>query len=1137
MKIIDFVSPNYRIARSVNLERDRGHKTTIEDYQITSKGIEILRRFLSSLNGERVTAWSLTGPYGMGKSAFVNFLLGLTGKRNAPLTELAREKLKRVEIDLEKHLSNSIDKATEQKGFFNIPITASFEPLNISISKGIIFALSNNYLNSNQRKKIKALPEFKQLSEMDYPDNHIIIRCLQAIKNKLRRPIIVVIDELGKNLEFMAHYPEKGDIFILQLLAESIDIYLWVCLHQSFEGYASGLTNHQKQEWNKVQGRFEDISFLESTSQMLSLISSLLIQCPNKNIKKKLTKWAISFLENAKKDKISIVENMSIEEIVSLYPIHPIAAVALPELCRKFAQNDRTLFSFICSGDPNALPEFLKNHVIQDDLPFLGINHLYDYFFSVSTSTFINRPEAQRWIEIQSIIDQSHSLSPIKQAILKTIGVLNLISSNFYLTASPAILRSSLKQTLDISKESLNNEILSLSKNILIFREYAQEYRLWEGSDFNIIDAIENKKAIYELKPLQDTLQKYSPLASKVASRHSYKTGTLRRFECKWMDIEKLLENDLYSGKAYDGLIVYAFGNQNKLKNIPSICSDGKPLVVIYCAHKNQIKELILEAAATKSVLEESSELINDGVARKETRYRAYEADNQLRRYIHQIYFLNSAESHCFVGNEEKKIQSSGDLSLLLSELCEKTYSKSPAIKNEMINYNKISSSAARARRQLAEAMVTYEKKEMLGMKGNGPEVALYRTLFLLTGLHQKNKDGWKFVKPNNKNEKLLFVWNFLIDILNSSNEKPQGINIQNIINELKKPPFGMREGVIPIFLCHYLIINADEIALYQEGAYKPYFGEAEISLLIKRPELFSLKRFAPSSIRRDVIKTYFEVLNSKEISLNDNLRNTSLLKIVSPLLKFVDSLPKYSRLTRRISLPAQKLRSVLLNSSEPISLLFKEIPEAIGLPNIDFNNKGENQKDTFGKLLESAILDLDSAYDELNKDIKKYLMEAFGWDPTLDNFRLFRAEMHKKYLPVFSSNLSKEIKSIAGALVNEQSDDNDWARSIAGLTVKKPVHSWYDSDIEPFRINLFDIADRIQSLRKLVFVSGGFQDNNSVVISFTGSEGKITRRLIHLDVRTRATIEKEYTNILNQPEKVREALCFILSESLKENK
>ena len=478
MKLLEFIYPDVNVTRSVNLERDREYETTLKNYQITGKGIEILRRFSSALNGERILAWSLTGPYGMGKSAFVNFLLALTGKKNSSRAKLARKKLGSVDKDLKKSLVKAINKATDNRGFFNIPITASYEPLNLSLSKGIINALSSNYLEPHEQKAIQKLPEFQQLSQIEYSDTQTIINCLSTIRKKLDKPIIIVIDEFGKNLEFMAHHPDKGDIFILQLLAESLGIYLWVCLHQSFEGYASGLTAQQRKEWNKVQGRFEDISFIESTSQMLSLVSRVLVQRPNVQKKELLKQWAVSFIKYAKIEKIPLIKNMTEEEIIALYPIHPTAAIVLPELCRRFAQNDRTLFSFLCNGDLHALPEFLKTHDIEDKLPFLGINYLYDYFFSVSTSTFINRPETQRWFEIQDIIGQSHSLSPVKQAILKTIGVLNLIASHFSLPANPKVLRCALQEPLGVDSQVLDDEILSLSKSILFFREYAQEYRL-----------------------------------------------------------------------------------------------------------------------------------------------------------------------------------------------------------------------------------------------------------------------------------------------------------------------------------------------------------------------------------------------------------------------------------------------------------------------------------------------------------------------------------------------------------------------------------------------------------------------------------------------------------------------------------
>jgi len=590
--------------------------------------------------------------------------------------------------------------------------------------------------------------------------------------------------------------------------------------------------------------------------------------------------------------------------------------------------------------------------------------------------------------------------------------------------------------------------------------------------------------------------------------------------------------------EGYDGLIVYAFGNEFKIENIPIVCPDGKPLVVIYCAHKNQIKEIVLEAAAAKAILDEAPELAYDGVARKEVRYRVYAAEDQLREYIYQIYSPNSVDAHWYIGQKEQKIHSSRDLSSLLSELCDKTYSQCPLIKNEMINYEKLSNSAARARRELAEAMVTREKKEQLGMTGYGPEVALYRTLFRSAGLHRKTKEGWVFVKPDEHSPKLLSLWKLLDEILDSSNHNSKDIAVRFLIDKLKQPPFGMREGPIPLFLCHYLIINADEIALYQEGTYKAYFGEAEIALLIKRPDLFSLKRYVPTGVRRDVVQAYFEVLNTKVIQMDDNLRNASLLKIIAPLLKFVDGLPQYTRLTRRISLPAQKLRGALVNSREPVQLLFEDIPEALGvMPINDNGDAGILWKAILKKSLEEALLELNEAYGSLNIKVKNIIMEAFGRKPNLKNFHSFRVEIHKMFSPLLQPCSDEELKPIIGALINECDDDSEWARGVAGQLVKKPVDSWHDSDIEPFRAMLFDISDRIQSYKKLVLTSVGFNDAEAAIVSLTRSGGRVGRKFIQLDKKTRLKLQKDYSETLNQPEKIRAALCLLLSESFKENK
>ena len=62
------VSP--RFARSVSLVRDVHRTDALDGYILTPVGRDVLRRLTDALQGDSPTrAWSLTGPYGSGKSA------------------------------------------------------------------------------------------------------------------------------------------------------------------------------------------------------------------------------------------------------------------------------------------------------------------------------------------------------------------------------------------------------------------------------------------------------------------------------------------------------------------------------------------------------------------------------------------------------------------------------------------------------------------------------------------------------------------------------------------------------------------------------------------------------------------------------------------------------------------------------------------------------------------------------------------------------------------------------------------------------------------------------------------------------------------------------------------------------------
>ena len=81
----DIFHVSSRFRRSVHLERDFYAENPLDGYVVSVTARETLRRLISALeNPSASKAWSLTGPYGSGKSAFALFAAKLLGDPESP---------------------------------------------------------------------------------------------------------------------------------------------------------------------------------------------------------------------------------------------------------------------------------------------------------------------------------------------------------------------------------------------------------------------------------------------------------------------------------------------------------------------------------------------------------------------------------------------------------------------------------------------------------------------------------------------------------------------------------------------------------------------------------------------------------------------------------------------------------------------------------------------------------------------------------------------------------------------------------------------------------------------------------------------------------------------------------------------
>lgn len=1148
MFLSDIVAPDSIIARSVNIERDLGDHATLRQYILTEKGLEIIGRFIAALKGEKISSWSLTGPYGMGKSSFVNFLIALCGAEQSEECQLARNILLSASETLHDAFLSSLpnDLKEKQKGFLRVVATSSFESINRTIAKALLDALNRELKVTNTKKSVtKLVAKVSEFIKGDTTDTALLTQYIKQAGKLYGAPVVIVLDEFGKNLEYMAQDPGKGDVYILQVLAESSGIFVWVCLHQAFEEYASELSSKQLQEWGKIQGRFEDISFVEPQQQMIRFISHTLKKVNGAaSFNQRLQEWAEYYATRFKTLSLPGQISIDLQTIKDCYPLHPLVVYALPELCTRFAQNDRTLFAFLCGGDPYALPYFLHHHTIQPEterLATYGLASLYDYFLAITNSSSMNKPEGKRWFEVNSIIEESRSLPADEQELIKTIGLLNLLAKPTSLRASKDITNFAVSFPDNSSSEERKKSYSLLEKlidrGLLIYREYADEYRLWEGTDIDIASSLEEYKERAAGFTLEDMLEKTAPFTPLIASRHSYQTGTLRYFERRWSTQTNLHKNITCSSPDADGLLVYCFGSTAKLKKPPVRTSDGRPVIVAYVQCEKQLREAVIEAAATKNMLAQSSELARDGVARKEARYRAQVAEKRLRKLLDSLFSPGNSAVHWHAAGEKFLLSSHRGLSELLSTICFQVYKDCPIIKNELINRNKLSSATARARRELIEFMVTQAQEPVLGMQGTGPEVAIYRTMLLAEKLHIETCEGhWKFVAPNEASS-FNAAWGAIDE--NLKQLELEGIPLSDIIHTLQRPPFGLKYGPIPILLCLYLLVKSEEVALYREKSFLPYLSPEEMELMVKRPDLFTVKRFAPTGIRNEIFGLYQKLLNANNTVGENKIRNANMVSVVGPLIQFANGLSEYVLQTKTISRKAQNVRRILLNSKDPIHLLFEELPQALNFESFSEESDLDHRiAEDFQVALREALLELTKADQLLCQEIGNVVQDVFGKDNSL---KVLQEDLARRAVPLVSRCADKQLKPFFAVLTKQTANIEDWLIALATIVNQRPVDSWRDTDLQIFSTRLHDFSDRFQALESVVSAELKIpaKSNNEEIrhVSIMNSSGKNHRKIIRVKKKTISDMK----SIMSELDKTldhdgMEALLLLISDKILSN-
>ena len=186
----------------------------------------------------------------------------------------------------------------------------------------------------------------------------------------------------------------------------------------------------------------------------------------------------------------------------------------------------------------------------------------------------------------------------------------------------------------------------------------------------------------------------------------------------------------------------------------------------------------------------------------------------------------------------------------------------------------------------------------------------------------------------------------------------------------------------------------------------------------------------------------------------------------------------------------AQLVRTAILNSIDPINLLFNELPEAVDIDLKTAKKNGYSLTDLLQKKLCSALLELGQAYSSLNNRVQKTILSIFGYE----NLQELYDQQRARIFPLIDICDDIELKVVLKSFVREYQDPAEWVRGIAGIIVKKPMESWNDKDFILFATKLRDYADRIEQFETLASVNGYLVSEDTRVLSVMSPDGVVNR-------------------------------------------
>jgi len=824
--------------------------------------------------------------------------------------------------------------------------------------------------------------------------------------------IVVLWDEFGRFLEARAGEPSGSDAALLQEFAEASNrsgiaqLHLILIAHKELGQYARHLPPDYQQEWERIAGRFRqlDVSGDPEVSYRLVAEALSIVDPPAWRDLLDAQRGIIDrLLERIfELGLFRLFTETRIRELIleGAYPLHPLTVYCLPRLSNRVAQNERTLFTFLASEEPDSVGTHLDQVEPGAPKAWVQLDRLWDYFARAVRADSGAGGAHAVWAGVEAALRKVEPGNDLSADLVKSLGVLTVVGDVDGLRSSTEMLSFAVGRDGREGREITEERLKRLTRRkVLIFNQVEGAWEFFSGSSVDLEAVLVEARETRVLRPFQrrQLLERILPSHHYRARRFNQVHGMTRFFwtvyrtpqelaDVDWDLVLRQLRINGHRWEYADGLVVYVLvtdeAELNEAREHAQLLLNPQVLLVV-----PQRPLLITQPLTDWLVLDE---LNHDARFKEqdperlqqELDYYIAETVAGLEQALAPIVQPAVGGANWYHKGAACSPGSAAGVSRLLSDICEEVFPLTPRLFNELINKREPSPVQVRATTRVIDALLTEELSGDLNLSGNGPDVMAVRTILQAPGILRQTENGtWEIGRPTDDN--LAHAWDRVDRFLQGA--QAQQHSLEELLNALQSPPHGLRLGVLPLLLAAVMRSYLHRTTLRKSGKVIVPLTGAIFTDLCRHPDQYTVEVEAWNTCRKamwQVLEKHFghHVPNAER-------RHQPLSYLSLGMLRWLQSQPRYARDTSYVSESAAQLRDLIRHASiEPSKVLFQDLPRVLGADNRQQDIVA--YQEALEQRLSGLLNEIADAPQDLERRLDQFVVQSFASDSpmTLSN-------------------------------------------------------------------------------------------------------------------------------------------------------